>query len=180
MAKQNFLDKVSFLLYPESMVILGLILITVALYQSYYFGYTAIVDSYLKLFEEPMDKATFGILLAATGSVAYLFWKEQRFGKKKLGLFTLSFAFAIRTFWEISWTTGAYLPSVYTYWSLTHNISPEYCANALCSSATQAWPTLDLIGRTAFYMNFILPVFAFSSAVCIFLILSLIFEHKKK
>lgn len=136
-----------------------------------FYGYTAIVDPYLKLLEEPMDKTAFGIMLVLVGIVTYSFSKNFKTDRVKLGLFTLFFALSVRTFWEINWSTGAYMSSLYTYWSLTNKISPIYPGSA--------WPTLDYVGTTPFYMNFILPIFAVSTAACIFLILSLIFEHLK-
>jgi len=159
------------LFYPEKMILLGMFLILVGLVQTFFYGYTAIVDPYLKLLEEPMDKTAFGIILVLVGIVTYMFWKEFKLGRVKLGLFTLFFAFSVRTFWEINWATGAYMSSLYSYWSFTNNVSPIYPG--------QAWPTLDYLGTTSFYMNFILPMFAFSTAVCIFLFLSLLFERFK-
>jgi len=103
--------------------------------------------------------------------VTYLFWKKYKLGRIKLGLFTLLFPLSIRTFWEINWATGAYMSSLYVYWSLTNKISPIYPGSA--------WPTLDYLGTTPFYMNFILPIFAVSTAASIFLIVSLIFEYLK-
>lgn len=176
-------SRFSFLLYPESMITYGVILIAIGLIQTPFYGYTAIADPLLKLFEEPMDKVTFGMMLLSGGIPTYLFWREHKIGRIKLGLFALFFALAMRTFWEINWGTGAYMSAVYTYWSINNSIAPNYITCPITQPFCKpggAWPTLDYIGQTAFYMNFILPIFAISTAACIFLLLSLFFEHKKK
>jgi len=172
MGSVKVFEKFSYLLYPETMIALGAILIIIALIQTPLFGYTTIADPYAKLFEEPMDKMSFGLILASVGIVVLAFWNKYKIARKKLGLFCLSFAFSMRTFWEINWVTSAYMSSLYTYYSLTNKISPIYPG--------PAWPALDYIGTTPFYMNFILPVFALSTVACVFLILSVLFDYKKK
>lgn len=173
MAKNEvFYRKFVNLFYPERMMILGIIIILIALVQTLLYGYTTVVNPNLKLLEEPMDKTSFGIMLILVGLASYIFWWKYKIGRRKLGLFAFFFTLSIRTFWEINWATGAYMSSLYAYWSLTNKISPIYPG--------QAWPALDYLGSTPFYMNFILPVFAFATAISAFLLISLLYEFLRQ
>jgi len=163
---------------PKNMIYLGILMLVVAAIETPFYGYTTIVNYYFKFLEEPMDLVTFGVMLVGIGVATQLFFKHIQKFETRLGLLTLFLTIFARIFWEINWVTGAYLPSVYVWYSLKNNVSPIYQQSLWSNNVGSAWPTLDLITNTSYHMSVVLPIFGIATAAVIIIILSIVLDWK--